>query len=140
MESCIEYNYLRNVCRDNLLAGSECESVSVVMNGSELTELIDLLDNFVCNEYGLIENVSTLYYTVTYSRDLIHAVDNLCVSCSESLNKLHESFCMCGEAAILIKSLSVESLVGDVAVDTDTVAVALCDNTLIIHVDELIFE
>ena len=51
MESCIEYNYLRNVCRDNALTSSQSKCVSVVVNRSEFTEIIDLVDNFVCNEH-----------------------------------------------------------------------------------------
>ena len=51
VESCIEYNYLRNICRDNTLAGTECECVSVVMYRSEFAELVYLVDNLVCNEH-----------------------------------------------------------------------------------------
>ena len=67
MECCIEYNYLGYVCGDNALAGSECQCVSVIVNGSKLAELVDLVDYFICNENRLVEYVCTLYYSVAYS-------------------------------------------------------------------------
>ena len=114
--------------------------MSVVMYRSELTEFIDLVDNFVSNENRLVEYVSTLYYTVTYSRDLVHAVDYLSVALCESFNELHESFCMCGESAVLIESSAIACFMSDMTVDTDSVTVSLSDNTLIIHIDELILK
>lgn len=140
MECCIEYNYLRNVCRDNALTSSESESVCVVVNRSKLAELVDLVDNLVSYENRLVENVSTLYYSVTYSRDSVHAVDNLCSACCESLYQLHESLCVGRECAVLVENSAVSSLVVDMSVDTDTVAVTLCDNALIAHIDELILK
>ena len=67
VESCIEYNNLRNICGNNALAGTESECMSVVVNGSKLTEFINLVNDFICNKNGLIKNISPLYDTVTNS-------------------------------------------------------------------------
>ena len=50
VESSVEYYDLGNVCGDNAFAGSQRQSVSVVMYGSELTEIVDLVDNFISYE------------------------------------------------------------------------------------------
>ena len=50
MESCIKYNDLRNVFRNNLFAGSQSKSMSVVVYGSKFTELVDLVDDLISNE------------------------------------------------------------------------------------------
>ena len=47
---------------------------------------------------------------------------------------------MCREVAVNIENSAVACLVVEVAVDADTVAVALSDHALIFHVDELILQ
>ena len=139
VECCIEYNDLRNVCGDNALAGTECECVSVVVYGSELAELVYLVDDLVGNEHGLVEYVSALYYTVTNSGYLVHAVYHLSGALCESLNELHECLCVGGESAVLVESSAVGSLVSDMTVNADTLAKPLCQYLLLFTVDQLIF-
>lgn len=80
MERGIEYDYLRSRSRNYLLACSQGERVGVVMYRCELCEVVYLLDNFVCNEGGLAEDLSALYYSVAYGGDLTHAVDDLALA------------------------------------------------------------
>ena len=79
VECCIEYNYLRYVCGDNALACSESESVSMVVNGSKLAELVYLIDDLICYEYRFVENVCTLYYSV--QRDIELADELFLIGC-----------------------------------------------------------
>ena len=110
------------------------------MYRSKLLHFIDLVDNFVGNESCLIENFCALNDSVTYSGNFAHRLDNGSFTGCKNFNKLCESFCMSWERAVSVNLSAVESLVGDVTVDADTVAVALCDNALIVHIEQLIFE
>ena len=47
---------------------------------------------------------------------------------------------MCREIAVLFHLYAGSGLVAQVTIDTDTVAVALCDDRLIFHIDELILQ
>ena len=62
----VENDNLRRAGSDNLLAGSERERVRVVMYGSKLREVVDLLNNVVVNESRLAEALRALYYSVSY--------------------------------------------------------------------------
>ena len=138
VERGVEYNDLRSCCRDNLLAGSESECVGVVMYRCQFGQIVDLLDNFIGYQGGLAEYLSALYYSVTYCGDLAHAVDDLALAGGEYFNELFESLGVGGEGAVSLYLSSVKSSVLDVAVDTYTVAVALCNNALVLHIDQLV--
>ena len=140
MECCIEYNYLRTVCGDYLLAGSQSKCVGVVVNGSQLCQTVDLVDYLIGNESCLAEYLSALHDSVAYCLDLAHGVDDLALAGGKDLDQLFKSLCMCGEAAVLVNLSAVSSLVGDVTVDTDSVTVALCKNAFVVHVQELVFK
>ena len=140
MERGIEYDYLRSRSRNYLLACSQGERVGVVMYRCELCEVVYLLDNFVCNEGGLAEDLSALYYSVAYGGDLAHAVDDLALAGGEYLNELLERLGVGRELAVSLDCPAVERGVLDMAVDTDTVAVALCNNALVLHIDKLVLQ
>ena len=140
MERGIEYDYLRSRSRNYLLACSQGERVGVVMYRCELCEVVYLLDNFVCNEGGLAEDLSALYYSVAYGGDLTHAVDDLALAGGEYLNELLERLGVGRELAVSLDCPAVERGVLDMAVDTDTVAVALCNNALVLHIDKLVLQ
>lgn len=140
MERGIEYDYLRSRSRNYLLACSQGERVGVVMYRCELCEVVYLLDNFVCNEGGLAEDLSALYYSVAYGGDLAHAVDDLALAGGEYLNELLERLGVGRELAVSLDCPAVERGVLDMTVDTDTVAVALCNNALVLHIDKLVLQ
>ena len=140
MERGIEYDYLRSRSRNYLLACSQGERVGVVMYRCELCEVVYLLDNFVCNEGGLAEDLSALYYSVAYGGDLAHAVDDLALAGGEYLNELLERLGVGRELTVSLDCPAVERGVLDMAVDTDTVAVALCNNALVLHIDKLVLQ
>ena len=54
--------------------------------------------------------------------------------------ELFKRFGMGREIAVCIHRSAVSCLVAHMAVNADTVAVALCKNALILHIDELIFQ
>ena len=140
VECRIEYNDLRNSLGNNALAGSESKRMSMVVNRSELTEFIDLINNLISNENGLIKNISALHDSVTYSRYFVHTVNYLCVACCKGFNKLHKSLGMRRERTVSTEFSAVVCLVGNVTVNSDSVAVTLSNNAFIVHVDELILE
>ena len=140
MERGIENDYLRSSSGNDLLAGSQCERVRVIMYGSQFRQVVYLLDNLVCNECCLAEYLSALYYSVANSGDLAHAVDDLALACGEYFNKLFKSFGVGRECAVGLYLSSVEGGVLDVAVNADTVTVSLGDNALVLHVDELVLQ
>lgn len=140
MERGIEYDYLRSRSRNYLLACSQGERVGVVMYRCELCEVVYLLDNFVCNEGGLAEDLSALYYSVAYGGDLTHAVDDLALAGGEYLNELLERLGVGRELTVSLDCPAVERGVLDMTIDTDTVAVALCNNALVLHIDKLVLQ
>ena len=108
MERGIEYDYLRSRSRNYLLACSQGERVGVVMYRCELCEVVYLLDNFVCNEGGLAEDLSALYYSVAYGGDLTRAVDDLALAGGEYLNELLERLGVGRELAVSLDCPAVE--------------------------------
>ena len=139
MECSVENNSHRSVGED-LAAGSQSKSVGVVMYGSKLCKAVDPVDDFICNESCFLEYLSALHDPVTDSVYLAHRVDYLALACCEDINELFKSFGMCGEIAVKLNLSSVGGLVGDVTVNSYSVAVALCDNAFIIHIKKLILK
>ena len=115
--------------------------MGMVVNGSKLGKTVDLVDNLFCYHAGLIEHLSTLNYAVTYCGNLAHGVNYLAIAGGKNLYQLFKSFGVGGEGAgSLVFVSGGGDLVGNVAVDTDSVAVALCDDRFIIHVQKLILQ
>ena len=114
--------------------------MGVVVNGCQLSESVDLVDDLIGNSAGLSEYLSALYYSVTYRGDLVHRVNDLCVACGEYLNELFKSLGMCGEIAVSLIASAVACLSADVTADAYSVTVALCDDRFVSHIKKLIFE
>ena len=139
MESGVKDCDLRSPLGENVGAGAKRKSVRMVVNRCKLRESIDLIDDFFGYHAGFVKYLSALNDSVSDSGYLIHRVDDLAVACGENFYKLFKSLGVGGEIAVLIKSIVARGdFVGNVTVDADAVAVALCDNGFIIHVEKLI--
>jgi hypothetical protein len=139
VECGVEYNDLRHV-RQDLAASPQCQCVTVVMYRSQLTEFVDLFDDLIGDQCGLGEYFCTLYHTVANCRDLVHAGNYGAFTGGQCLNQTGKCLGMGREVAVLFHLDTRSGLVAQMAVDTDTVAVALCDHRLIFHIDELILQ
>ena len=110
------------------------------MYGSELCQVVNLLDYFISNDSGLAEYFSTLHDSVTYCSDFVHALDYGSFACCENFNNLFKSLGVSGEGAVGFVNLACVGSVLDVTVDTDSFSVTLSENLFICHFDELVLE
>ena len=114
--------------------------MAVVVYRCQLPEFVDLVDDFICNQCGFGEYLGTLYNPVADSRDFIHAGNDSAFSGGECLYQTLKCFCVGGECTVFFYLYASGGLVAQMTIDADTVAVALCDNRLILHVDELVLQ
>ena len=140
VEGCIEDNRLGNICGNYLLAGTKCKCMTVVMYGSKLSELVDFVDNLVCNKNGGGENLCALDDSVAYCRDFAHVLDNGCVACCKNLNNLFKSLGMCGEFAVRLIYSAVKGGVLDMSADADSLAIALGNYLFVCHLNKLVLK
>ena len=140
VERRIEYYYLRSCFGDNLLAGSQRKCVCVVMYGSKVCKTVYLIYNLVRYDCCLCEYLSALHYSVTYSAYLAHILDNGGIALCHYLNQLFKSLCVSGERTFLYIFPAVKCLVSDLSVYTDTLAISLCYDRLILHIYKLILQ
>jgi len=139
VECGVKNNDLRHV-RQDLAASPQSQCMTVVMYRSQFAEFVDLFDDLIGNQSGLGEHFCTLYYTVTNCGNFVHAGDHSTLAGSQCVYQTGKCFCMCREIAVLFHLYAGSGLVAQVTIDTDTVAVALCDDRLIFHIDELILQ
>ncbi len=136
----IEYNNLRNVIGNNLLACSQGESVRMIMYRGKFGKTVNLINNLI-GYYGcLIEYFGALYYSVSYRGNLVHCPDNSGVPFGKSLYNPFKGFRMRGEITILTHLSAIKGFVSNMTVHTYSFAVALCNYALVIHIDKLIFQ
>lgn len=102
VEGSVEYDYLGHVGGHNLLACPQRQRMCVVMYGSQLLQIVDLLDDLISHQNRLVENLGALDDPVAYGGDLVHALDDGSVSLGQDIYQLHEGFCMGGEITVLI--------------------------------------
>ena len=140
MESVVENNNFRNILAEDLAAGTDALNVSGVVQGSEIAQALDAGDNILVNKNALFEQRTALDYAVADSGDVGEIVDNLAVARSKSLLDFEESCSVIFESHIVFEPSAVRGRAADSAVDTDTLADALCYKLLAVHVDELIFK
>ena len=140
VESCIEYNSLRSTLGQNSLTSSQSQCMRMVMYRCQLSQAVDLVDYLIGNSASLSEYLSTLHNSVTNCGDLVHRIDDLGLTACQYLNQLLKSLSVCREVAVSLKASAVACLGAYVTVDTYTVAVALSDNALVLHVQQLILQ
>ena len=139
MECGVKDNDLRNI-RQNLAACPQCQCVTMVVYRCQFPQLVDLLDDLVCYHGGLGENFCALYDTVANGGNFAHAGDHSALASGQRLNQTLKSLCVGRECAVLFNLDAAGSLVAQVAVDADAVAVSLGDDRLILHIDELVLQ
>ena len=140
MESVVENNNFRNILAEDLAAGTDALNVSGVVQGSEIAQALDAGDNILVNKNTLFEQRTALDYAVTDSGDVGEIVDNLAVARSKSFLDLEESRSVVFKSYVVFELSAVLGRAADSAVDTDTLADALCYKLFAVHVDELIFK
>lgn len=111
----------------------------MVVNRSKLGKSVYLIDYLFGYQASLVKYLCALYYSVTYSGDFRHRVYNLALAGSQDLDQLFKSLGVGGEVAVCAVFVVLGGdFVGNVTADTDSVAVALCDDGFIIHIEKLI--
>ena len=141
VESCIENSYLGNTGH-NLFASFNTHKVCRVVERSEGEALTDSSLNVFCYELACCELHTAVENTVTYCIDFIHACNYTVLSTYKLVENSCDSFGVCGESHIFIEyGLTVyHGCVLEVTVNTDTLAQTLCDDGLVVHIEELILK
>lgn len=123
-----------------LLASPQSQCVTVVMNRSEFLQVFDFVNDFISNQCSLGEQFCTLYDTVTNSRYFIHAGNDRSITSGQSLYQPFKCFRMGREIAVFLYFSAIRSLVTQMTINADSVAVSFCDYRFIFHINQLIFQ
>ena len=141
MEGSIKYSSHRNFSTENVAASLHGNSLRRIVERSEILEgYADIVDNFIGDQGGYLILLAAVENTVTDSGNLIDVGDYCELAGCESAYQLFKSILMGCKRFVFLYGTTVGDLMGDDAVNTDTLNVTLCNNRFICHVDELILK
>ena len=110
------------------------------MERSKFAEIIDGVYDLIGHQGALLIDLAAVEDPVSYCDDLAHVVYDLSLAGGHLFNDLEEGFLVSREIHLLLDPGASGDAVGDESARTDTLAVALSDHLLVIHLDQLIFE
>ena len=110
------------------------------MERSDRAELFDACFYLIGDDLRLVEEVSALYYSVTYSSDLIHVGNDTVLRICQSVDDKLHSYSVIRKRNIMIEYGAGVSLVIHVTVFTDPLTETLREYGIVVHVDELILQ
>ena len=140
MEGGVEYNHVGSLSTEHSLGAAQALHMSHVVNGSQGSDLLDLVDDGIGHDLALGEELSTLHNAVADGADLALILHNSALAGGHHLNDLGESLGVGGEGNLFGPGAAV-GLMGDLAaLDADALAQALAQHVLIVHVDELVLQ
>ena len=91
MESGIKYNNLRYI-RQNFPAGTQCQSMTVIVNRCQFPQLINLINDSVGYHCGLCKDFCTLHNSMSNSRNFLHILDHSSLTGGQSLYQASKCF------------------------------------------------
>ena len=141
MERGIKYSYLRDILAHNVLARADTDQVCRVVQRSQRNASLDCLDNFIIDEDGISKVLAAVYDTMTNSINFGHGLDNAPLLVNQDVDDsadcigmiLHRNVC-------LVLFFLVRVGVGQTTINTNSLAQALSQNSLVVHVEELILQ
>ena len=122
-----------------LLAGSNAQQVSGVMQGAQGDALFNALDHVLINEAGIGKLVAAVNNAVTDSINLCNGLDDTDFSVNQSVHDGSDGFAVGGHGDFL-NGLNAVGIVGQTAIDADTLAQALSGNVTSLGVHQLILK
>jgi hypothetical protein len=123
VESGVEHSDLGSLGH-NSLASLDTHQVSGVMQRSQGDALLDSSDDIIVNDAGIGELHTAVQNTVANSIDLINGLDHAVNGINQDVQDCGNSLGVAGHGDIL-NDLIVADLVGQTAVDIDTLTQAL---------------
>ena len=138
VESGIEYGNLGGVGH-NRLAGTNTHQVCGVMQGAQRDALLDGLDDLVIDDAGVGELHAAVEHTVANGIDLVNRLDHTVNWVNQDLQNCLDCFGMAGHGDIL-HNLLVPNLVGQAAINIDTLAQALGGNIAGFRIHQLVLQ
>ena len=109
------------------------------MQWTQFGEGENVLDDLVGNQSGGFVNLAAVQNAMANGGNFLYGVNDLAFSLRQDFDHFHKRFLMGGERRIAGNGAAVRSFMGDQAIYSNPFAVALGQNSLILHVDQLIF-
>ena len=111
-----------------------------IVQRSERTEIANAFDYFISDKAAVLEERATLHHSVTERGNLAEIVHDLAVAGGESFLDRVECLCVGWHGNFGHIGLAVDLVCELAAVHADSFAKTLCDDRLVVHINELIFE
>ena len=140
VEGVVEHANLRCV-RHELVYSTQTFEVASVVNGSEVAQTLDAILYALVNNDALLEEVATLHDTVTYCIYLVKALDSTYFRVEQTLEYEVDTFLVVGHVVHDLLLLAVrQSHLDECFVKTDTLNTACCEDRVVVHVVQLVFD
>ena len=140
VESCIEYCYLRYAGHD-FFTSVDTDQVCGVVQRCQFAAFFDCFDYFGCNDYGVREVFTAVYYTVTNCVDFFHGFYNAVFRVCQSIQNHFYGYAVIFLVVIEDNCIFTSGLVFQSGTfDTDSFAQTFCQYAFCFHVDQLILQ
>ena len=140
MESCIEYCYLR-YAGHNFFASMDTDQVCGVVQRCQIAAFFDCFDNFGCNDYGVCEIFTAVYYTMANCVDFLHGFHNTVFGVCQCIQNHFNGYAVVFLIIIEDNGFFAGRLMFQSgAFDTDSFTQAFCQYVFCFHVDQLILQ
>ena len=140
VERGVEHHDLRNLGAER--GGSRTDTLHMrrIVQRRQRGVAFDIFHNLLVDQHGMVKFRAALHDTVTDRGHFVQAVDDLAFAAQQRVFDDVERGGVVGHRDIAFDDLAVGGFVGEFAVDTDAFAVALCQNRLVLHINQLIFQ
>ena len=109
------------------------------MKRTKFSQFINSIDYFISYQSRLFIDLASVKDAVANGYDFFYIIDDLAFSGSQLRHYFKKSFFMGRERDFLNNCRASCHFMSDKSVDADTLAVAFCDDTFVIHLKQLIF-
>ena len=134
VERVVEYTNLRSA-RHQRVYGTDTLQVTCVVNRSEVAKFLDTILYALVNDDALLELVTTLYDTVSYSVDFLQVLDSADFWVEQALEHEVHTFLVVRHVMHDLLLLAVRQFhLDESVIKTDTLYTTLCQYRLIVHI------
>ena len=141
VESGVEHHHLGDLLAEDLAAGADALAVGLVVKGGQGDKALNILNDLLVHQHGLVEDRAALHDAVAHGGNLIQAVDNAVLPVDKGVFHLHKGGGVVQHVHVLLQLPAVGGLVGeDAPGHADALAVALAHHLFVVHVDELVLQ